>query len=160
MWLKKGCVIETRSLVHHSIKYECLHTPYYLQHTFIYIEHCKMIECSPVRVRSPRLDSPRHTHQHQQQRHYHIKTSHTKVLSSRIILSGNPDFPLTFQVDLRKVLSRWITLSLKYVTSGIILSANFTISGVFRQKKHYVMRTHHNRCTEGFRLEIEAGTLN
>ena len=67
-------------------------------------------------------------HQHQQQRHYHIKTSHTKVLSSRIILSGNPDFPLTFQVDFRKVLFRWITLSLKYVTSGIILSANLQIT--------------------------------
>ena len=78
----------------------------------------------------------RHTHQHQQQRHYHIKTSHTKVLSSRIILSGNPDFPLTFQVDLRKVLSRWITLSLKYVTSGIILSANFRIQVEFGTDFH------------------------
>jgi hypothetical protein len=29
-----------------------------------------------------------------------------------------------------------------------------------RSKGEYVMRTHNNRCTEGFRLEIEAGTLN
>jgi hypothetical protein len=58
------------------------------------------------------------------------------VLSSRIILSGNPDFPLTFQVDLRKVLSRWITLSLKYVTSGIILSANLWIYVPFLEKQN------------------------